>query len=362
MAQISTKFLKDLAVSTVKLAANSVSEAKIRLSNNAYLRARNAANSADVDVVKVDGSDKIVFGSLPQAAGTPSAANDLVNKSYADSLGAGTITSVNGDAGPTVVLDSDDISEGATNLYHTAARAKAAAVSDSITDGITDVAPSQNAVFDALALKISSSEKGANNGVATLDAGGKIPVAQLPNSVMEYQGTWNASTNSPSLADGAGSAGDVYLVSVAGTQDLGSGSITFAVGDWAVYSGSVWQKSINSNQVVSVNGQTGVVSLDSDDLSEGSTNLFQKTWSKASFTLSAGDITNQYIDLAHTIIASSLDLWVDGGPMETESVGYTVNLTGGSGGVTRVTFAGDLATGGASELVATDVIRVKYQR
>lgn len=34
-----------------------------------------------------------------------------------------------------------------------AAAAKAAAVSDSITDGITDVAPSQNAVFDALALK-----------------------------------------------------------------------------------------------------------------------------------------------------------------------------------------------------------------
>jgi hypothetical protein len=360
MAQISTKFIKDLAVSTIKLAANSVSEAKIRLSNNAYLRARNAANSADVDVVKVDGSDKIVFGSLPQAAGTPSAANDLINKAYADTL-SGAVSSVNGQTG-VVVLDSDDISEGSTNLYFTNARAKAAAVADSITDGITDVAPSQNAVFDALALKISSSEKGANNGVATLDAGGKIPVAQLPNSVMEYQGTWNASTNSPSLADGTGSAGDVYLVNVAGTQDLGSGSQTFAVGDWVVYSGSIWQKSINSNAVVSVNSQTGVVVLDTDDIAEGSSNKYQKTWSKDSFTLVAGDITNGYIDLAHTIIASSLDLWVDGGAMETEGVNYTVSLTGGSGGVTRVSFAGDLATGGASELVATDVIRVKYQR
>jgi hypothetical protein len=114
--------------------------------------------------------------------------------------------------------------------------------------------------------KISSSEKGANNGVATLDAGGKIPVAQLPNSVMEYKGNWNASTNSPSLADGTGNAGDVYRVDVAGSQNLGSGSISFAVGDWVVYNGTIWEKSLNSNAVVSVNGETGIVSLDASDL------------------------------------------------------------------------------------------------
>lgn len=122
--------------------------------------------------------------------------------------------------------------------------------------------------------KIDSSEKGANSGVATLDAGGKIPANQLPNTVMEFKGNWNASTNSPSLVDGTGNAGDVYLVSVAGTQDLGSGSQTFAAGDWVVYSGTIWQKSINSNDVVSVNGQQGVVVLDSDDISEGATNLY----------------------------------------------------------------------------------------
>lgn len=57
--------------------------------------------------------------------------------------------------------------------------------------------------------KIDSSEKGANSGVATLDAGGKIPANQLPNTVMEFKGNWNASTNSPSLVDGTGNAGDV---------------------------------------------------------------------------------------------------------------------------------------------------------
>ena len=44
-----------------------------------------------------------------------------------------------------------------TNLYFTNARAKSAAVADAINNGTTDVAPSQNAVFDALALKLDAS-------------------------------------------------------------------------------------------------------------------------------------------------------------------------------------------------------------
>ena len=49
----------------------------------------------------------------------------------------------------------DDLPEAATptNLYHTTARARAAAVADTLTDGVLDVAPSQNVVVDALALK-----------------------------------------------------------------------------------------------------------------------------------------------------------------------------------------------------------------
>lgn len=95
-----------------------------------------------------------------------------------------------------------------------------------------------------------------------LDAGGKISASQLPNSVMELQGFWNASTNTPTLADGSGNPGDVYEVSTAGSVDFGNGSITFAVGDWAVYAADgKWHKSINSNEVTSVNGQTGPVTV-----------------------------------------------------------------------------------------------------
>ncbi len=61
------------------------------------------------------------------------------------------VKSVNSATGD-VVLNTDDVAEG-TNQYFTAARAKSAAVADTIADSVTDVAPSQNAVYDALALK-----------------------------------------------------------------------------------------------------------------------------------------------------------------------------------------------------------------
>jgi hypothetical protein len=164
---------------------------------------------------------------------------------------------------------TSDLVEG-SNLYYTTARFNTA-FSGKTT---TDLAEGTNLYYtDVRADARITLQKGSSNGLATLDAGGKIPSSQLPSSVMEYKGTWNASTNTPTLADGVGDTGDVYLVNVAGTQNLGSGSITFAVGDWVVYNGTIWQKSINSNAVVSVNGYTGVVALTTSDISEG-TNLY----------------------------------------------------------------------------------------
>ena len=81
-----------------------------------------------------------------------------------------------------------------------------------------------------------------SNGIPQLDVNGKILVSQLPNSVMEYLGTWDAATNTPTLANGTGNAGDVYLCNVAGTVNFGAGPITFYVGDQVIYSGSIWQR------------------------------------------------------------------------------------------------------------------------
>ena len=56
-----------------------------------------------------------------------------------------------------------------------------------------------------------------------------------------YQGTWNASTNSPTLTSGVGTKGYYYVVSVAGGTNL-DGETLWGVGDWAVFNGSIWQK------------------------------------------------------------------------------------------------------------------------
>jgi len=108
---------------------------------------------------------------------------------------------------------------------------------------LNDVIIGTSGVLSSLAFNVS-------NGVPKLDVNGKILVSQLPNSVMEYLGTWNAATNTPFLVNGTGNAGDVYLCNVAGTVDFGAGPITFVVSDQVIYSGSIWQKASGSNGTV----------------------------------------------------------------------------------------------------------------
>ena len=100
------------------------------------------------------------------------------------------------------------------------------------------------------------SEKGQPNGYASLDATGKIPVTQLPDSAMTFEGNWDASTNTPTLSDATGTKGQLYNVSVGGTQDLGSGTITFDAGDSVVHDGSKWVKLDNLDQVTLNNSVT----------------------------------------------------------------------------------------------------------
>lgn len=99
---------------------------------------------------------------------------------------------------------------------------------------------------------IQDAGRGLPLGVATLDNNGRIPYEQLPESAVEFKGYWNASTNTPTLADGSGVKGDMYYVDVAGSQNLGSGTQYFNVGDRVLYDGSIW-KNINSTAVKSVN-------------------------------------------------------------------------------------------------------------
>jgi len=120
-------------------------------------------------------------------------------------------------------------------------------------------------------------QRGNANGVATLDSSGKVPAAQLPAGAVIYKGAWSAATNTPTLTNGVGSAGDEYSVSAAGTVNFGAGPITFAEGDFVIYSGTVWEKIPTAIGVTSFNTRTGAVTLTSGDVTNA---------------LSAGSIVN----------------------------------------------------------------------
>ena len=115
----------------------------------------------------------------------------------------------------------------------------------------------------------STKDAGSALGVATLDAGGTVPLSQIPASIqggVSYQGTWNASTNTPTLSNSVGTKGYYYVVSVAGSTNL-DGITAWNVGDWAIFNGTVWQKVDNTDAVTSVNGYTGTVVLTNTDIS-----------------------------------------------------------------------------------------------
>jgi hypothetical protein len=91
--------------------------------------------------------------------------------------------------------------------------------------------------------------------MATTDPDGNDVGYQLN---LVSQGAWNASTNSPSLADGTGTAGHYYTVSVAGSVDFGNGSITFGTSDYVYYTGYEWHRLPNVSGTAITKRSTGI--------------------------------------------------------------------------------------------------------
>ena len=183
--------------------------------------------------------------------------------------------------------------------------------------GLEGVLTGTSGVVGALGINVA-------NGIPKLDSNGKILVSQLPSSVMEYKGTWNAATNTPTLVNGTGDTGDVYLCSVAGTVNFGAGPITFAVGDQVIYSGSIWQKA---------SGATGTVTSVSMTVPTGLsvTGSPITTSGTLAVTLSSGYTipTTSFLQglVPYTGATQSVDL----GSYDLNARGIKINGTGGLG-------------------------------
>jgi hypothetical protein len=115
-----------------------------------------------------------------------------------------------------------------------------------------------------------------------------------------YKGSYDAATQTPVLT--SAKKGDFYIVSVAGSL----ATIPLNVGDHIVFNqdasspitSAMFDVIDNTDAVASVNAQTGVVVLDSDDISEGSTNQYF-TNARADARIAAAD-ANDLSDVSYT--------------------------------------------------------------
>ena len=114
-----------------------------------------------------------------------------------------------------------------------------------------------------------------------------------------YQGTWNASTNTPTLTSSVGTKGYYYLVSVAGSTNL-NGITTWNAGDWAVFDGSVWERVIGGTPSTSFTLGNTVVTLGGT-----TTNVGNLTLANANITSVATTFPNSFLSNSSSTIGNT---------------------------------------------------------
>lgn len=170
-----------------------------------------------------------------------------------------------------------------------------------------------------------------------------------PISGETQKGNWNATTNTPTLADGGGAAGDTYYVETGGTRNLGSGSQTFERGDYVFNTGTLWQKRTQPERVDSVS-LAGISSAGNSDftIASGIRN------SSCSVAISAGSAA--YLAtislLATNAIAGAMAVFQIAMPASLNPVIEVRNLTGAG------TLLGTLY--GHPTLARTWIVRVRF--
>jgi len=175
-----------------------------------------------------------------------------------------------------------------------------------------------------------------NSGVTSIVAGsnisisgstGAVTISSTVTGAVIYKGSWDASSNTPTLANGVGTAGSEYSVSAGGTVNFGAGNITFSTGDYVIYNGSVWQQIPGSNSVISFNTRTGAVTLTSGDVTSALSNG----------SIANSKLVNSSVTVGSTAIALGASSTTLAGLSSVTSTTFVGALTGNASSATTVT-------------------------
>jgi hypothetical protein len=226
-----------------------------------YIPVFTAANVINNSVLFQDGSNLVIggedsLGYTLAIGGSLLALDGAVIES--STPGSDTFRTV-GEEGDSFIIpnDSDESVWTSRRIMH----APAVLTTESATLGQLNAAIStlEGDIDILLDLKVDKSSVGEPNGVASLDATGKIPLSEIPDSIIgqvEYMGTWNAFTNTPTLNPLVPEQkGHYYVVSAAGVF----GGVDYQVGDWIISNGVIWEKVDNTDAVTSVFGRIGAI-------------------------------------------------------------------------------------------------------
>lgn len=141
---------------------------------------------------------------------------------------------------------------------------------------------------------------------------------------LQYQGTWNASTNSPTITSSTGTAGYYYIVNTAGTTNI-DGISSWAVGDWIIFSNTgVWQKigggTVSSIQIVNDASSNTNYNIPLTSASSGLINTEYVDNGDLKYNPSTGKLTAPQITLTTSTAGTFLEgIGNSGGPQ----IGFT---------------------------------------
>jgi len=372
MSQLKGKFIED----------STVTDVKIRLTNNGALRARNAGDSADIEILKISGTDLLtVLREMSMGSNKISGLADGTLPS--DAVNLGQIEAlVSGLSDPKDSCRAATTAELAASTYANGV----SGVGATLTADANGAFPSQDSVSLAVGdrILVKNQSTALENGIYDLTQLGDGSNPWILTRALDANiGSADAADpeNDPNvvsqgmftnIAEGAANANNGYILSTIDPIQLGVTSLNFtrlgstlSAGDGIDITNDVVSVDLaTSSGLGFVTNQltvlvdnaltTGTTKID------GSGQVVGRRSFEDAFTLAALDITNQYVDLTRVASQDSTQLFPRSGIKQKSAVDFTVSLTGGVGGKTRVTFAGDLATGGASALVAGDIIDIAH--
>lgn len=359
-----------------------------------------ATDSIIAAIQKIDGNDQL---KLPLAGGTMSGAinlggfaptnsttpvnpNDLVNKAYVDNF-------INATSWKTAVLVATTANitlSGEQTIDGFLTSASLVLVKNQST-------ASQNGIYVSAA--------GAWSRAADMNSWAQVPAA----AVFVQEGTVNADLGFVCTSQPGGTLGTTAInwvqFSSAGSYTADGVTLQLVSGVFSVKSGGISNTQISASAAIAYSKLALGASIVNSDIATGAGIAYSKlaltasllaadmnsgaalsgqvltangsggatyaalptgsTPTEETFALNSTNITNQYIDLAHVAVGASntvnsVSVKVAGAPPAIKGTDFSVSLTGGSGGVTRITFLNDYATGGNSALDATDTMIVDY--